>query len=98
MMSLPSHKLSFLSEITAIRKRLDAVHRRLRFHAAERGISVEEVAPRIFDRGTQSPEQLGDVLAAFAKAHDPEVIEVERDKTPIRTVDFDSMRVSHGLK
>lgn len=72
----------------SVRNLPDIVHRRLRLHAADLGISVEEAARRILDEATRSHEPLGDVLAAFAKEHDAEDLMIQRDQTPASPASF----------
>jgi len=71
-----------------VRNLPDEVHRRLRLHAAEQGISTEEAARRILDQATRPPERLGDVVTAFARARAADFPQVARDRTPIAPADF----------
>jgi plasmid stability protein len=71
-----------------VRNLPDEVHRRLRLHAAELGISTEEAARRILDEATRPPERLGDVVAAFARARGVDFPDAPRARTPIAPADF----------
>jgi plasmid stability protein len=71
-----------------VRNLPDEVHRRLRLHAAEQGISTEEAARRILDQATRPPARLGDVVTAFARQRAADFPPVSRDRTPIASADF----------
>lgn len=71
-----------------VRNLPEEVHRRVRLYAAEHGLSAEEAARRLLDEATRSPERLGDIVAAFARARQADFPETPRDSTPIEPADF----------
>ena len=64
------------------------VHRRIKLHAAEHGISAEAAARKILDEATRPADRLGDVVAASERARKVDFPDTPRDRTPIEPADF----------
>lgn len=69
-----------------VRNLSDDVHRRIRIFAAERGISVEAATRFLLDEATKPKEKLGDAVSSYAREKGAVSLEIERDKTPVRTI------------
>ena len=62
-----------LVHILTVRKLDDDVHRRVKFEAMVREVSVEEAARQLLDEATQPTIHLGDAIANFNKEKDVRV-------------------------
>ena len=71
-----------------VRNLSDDVHRRVRFVAAERGISVEEAARQLLDEASRPAEKVGDVIVEYVQNLDAFLTEIQRSDDTAEPVDF----------
>lgn len=71
-----------------VRNLPDDVHRRVRFIAAQRGISTEAATRELLDEATRPVERLGDVVVAFARDLNVAFPESGRRRESIKAADF----------
>ncbi len=71
-----------------VRNLPDDVHRRVRFVAAQRGISTEAAARELLDEATRPVERLGDVVVAFTRDLNVAFPETGRSRESIKAADF----------
>lgn len=72
-----------------VRKLDDDVHRRVKFEAMEREVSVEEAARQLLDEATQPTIHLGDAIAKFNKEKNVGTFELERHNDPVEAAEFE---------
>ena len=84
-------KLRFMATMT-VRNLPDSVHRRLRLHAAKRGISTEAAVRELLAEATRPSRPLCDQISAYAQKHAKKKavkpLSIERDHTPIEPAIF----------
>jgi len=71
-----------------IRNLPDDAHRRVRFIARQRGISVEAAVPELLDEATRPSERLGDLVVAYARNLDVDFPDVERNSEPFEGAEY----------
>jgi plasmid stability protein len=77
--------------VVTVRNLSDATHRGLRLRAVQNGRSTEAEIRAILDAAIHPPErlQLGSALRAIGQQLGGLELDITRDKTPIRPVDFE---------
>lgn len=71
-----------------VRKLDDDVHRRVKFVAQQRDVSVEEAARQLLDEATQPTVRLGDAIAKFNKSLSLGTFDLERLNGPAEPAEF----------
>ncbi len=72
-----------------VRKLDDDVHRRVKFVAKQRDVSVEEAARQLLDEATRPDVRLGDAIAAFNKTKGLGSFELVRKKDRVEAAEFE---------
>ena len=71
-----------------VRNLPDDVHRRIKFVAAQRGMSAEATVRELLDEATRPAEKLGDMVVSFARKRDVNFPEIKRTDETLDAADF----------
>ena len=71
-----------------VRNLSDGVHSRVRFVAAERGISTEEAARQLLDEASRPAEKVGDVIVEYVQSLNAFLPGIKRSDDTAEPADF----------